>query len=293
MFDGIGDPGLTPVTVTHSPTRPMSGTGSGDRVKVVVTGGTGLLGRSVVDRLLEAGHEVRVLSRNPSGAPASLGEVQLCRGDLRDPTTLPDALSTAEVVVHCATDPRSASDVDVTGTANLVRAMHTVGVGHLVHVSIVGVDRVPMRFYRAKRQAELIVEQQPVPWTVQRATQFYPFLDRMLTRLARLPIIACPRGLRFQPIAVEDVAARLVQHVSSGPSGMAPDLGGPEVLSQKELATTWLRAHDRRRLLVPVPLPGTIGRAFRDGGNLCPDHASHGMTWREYVAAAGGVGAAR
>jgi uncharacterized protein YbjT (DUF2867 family) len=262
-------------------------------VNVVVTGGTGLLGRCVVEQLLAARHEVRVLSRDPSGAPAGLGEAQLCHGDLRDPSSLPDALSTAQVVVHCATDPRSATDVDVTGTANLVRAMHTVGVGHLVHVSIVGVDRVPIRLYRAKRQAELIVEEQHVPWTIQRATQFHPFLHRMLTQTARLPLIPCPRGLRFQPIAVEDVAARLVQHVASGPSGMAPDLGGPEVLSQKELATTWLRAHGRHRLLVPVPLPGSVGRAFREGANLCPDQASDGITWREYVAGGRGVAAAR
>jgi uncharacterized protein YbjT (DUF2867 family) len=259
-------------------------------VKVLVTGGTGLLGRSVVGRLLAAGHEVRVLSRNPSGAPAGLGGADVCRGDLRDPASLPAALSTVEVVVHCATDSRSATDVDIAGTATLARAAAAAGVGHLVHVSIVGVDRVPIRFYRAKREAETTIEEQSIPWTIQRATQFHPFVDGMLARSARLPFIACPRGLRFQPIAVQDVADRLVQHVASGPSGRAPDLGGPQVLSQKELAATWLRARGQRRLLVPVPLPGKLGRAFGDGANLCPEHASGGVSWSDYLDARYGGG---
>jgi uncharacterized protein YbjT (DUF2867 family) len=140
-------------------------------MKVVVTGGTGLLGRSVVEQLLAAGHHVRVLSRDPTRSHVRPGAAEVCRGDLRDPATLTDALSTAEVVVHCATDPRAATQVDLAGTENLVRAMHDVGVAHLVHVSIVGVDRVPIRFCRAKREVESIVEGQRVPRTIQRATR--------------------------------------------------------------------------------------------------------------------------
>jgi uncharacterized protein YbjT (DUF2867 family) len=164
--------------------------------------------------------------------------------------------------------------------------MQAAGVGHLVQVSIVGVDRIPIRFYRTKRQAELVVEQQSVPWTIQRAAQFHQFIDRMLRTSARLPVLPTPRGLRFQPIAVEDVAAVLVQHVANGPAGMAPPVGGPEILTHGQLATTWLRAHGRRRVLVPVPLPGKVGRAFRDGANLSPDHRSRGVRWQSYLDAA-------
>jgi uncharacterized protein YbjT (DUF2867 family) len=251
-------------------------------MKVLVPGGTGLLGRAVVAGLVGAGHEVRVLSRDPSRVVAS-PHVEVRRGDLRDPESLTAAMAGVDVVVNCATDPRSAQDVDVAGTANLATAMQAGAVGHLVQVSIVGVDRIPLRFYRSKRQAELVVEQQGVPWTIQRATQFHQFIDTMLGMSARLPVVPTPRGLRFQPIAVEDLAARLVQHVADGPAGMAPSLGGPEVLTHGELATTWLRAHGRRRVLLPVPLPGKLGRAFREGANLSPEHRSHGMTWQEYL----------
>lgn len=250
---------------------------------VLVPGGTGLLGQAVVQALLAGDHEVRVLSRDPSRASARRADVELHRGDLRDAESLAPALSGVDAVVNCATDLRSPADVDLAGTANLAHAMQAVGAGHLVQVSIVGVDRVPLGFYRIKRQAEQVVEEQDVPWTIQRFTQFHPFVDDLVARSARLPVVPAPRGLRFQPIAVEDAAARLVHHVGTGPARRAPDLGGPEVLTLGELATTWLRAQGRRRPVLPVPFPGRLGRAFKAGANLSPDHSSSGTTWQQYV----------
>ena len=258
-------------------------------LNVVVTGGTGLLGRSVVQRLVESGHQVRILSRDPSRASVTTVGVEVCRGDLRDPATLQAAISSAEVVVHCASDFGSAQDVDVAGTRNLLEAAGGVGVGHLVYVSIVGVDRIPLKYYRAKREAEVLIENQGVPWTIQRATQFHPFIETLLAGTARLPLMICPKGLRFQPIGVDQVAGRLGEHVAAGPSGMADDLGGPEVLTYKDLASTWLSAVGRRRPLVQVPLLGRVGRALREGANLCPDHASGGPTWQQYLDATHGA----
>jgi uncharacterized protein YbjT (DUF2867 family) len=249
---------------------------------VLVTGGTGLLGRVVVHRLRAAGCQVRVLTRNPSRATAVAG-AELFPGDLRDPASLRRALSFAQVVVHCASDIQSAHDVDVSGTLSLIKAMRDLEVGHLVYVSIVGVDRLPIRYYRAKRDVEAIIQSHGVPWTIQRTTQFHPFIETMLSRSARFPLIACPRGLRYQPIAVEEVADRLVHHVGAGPVGMAEDLGGPEVLPVRALASSWLSTTGRRRLLLPVPFPGALGRQFRAGANLCPGQASAGLTWQQYL----------
>ena len=258
-------------------------------MNIPVTGGTGVLGRAVVDRLVAAGHRVRVLSRDPSRAPVA-HNVELCAGDLRRLTSLRPAMSDVEVVVHCASDVRSSEKVDIAGTANLIAAMRGLDVGHLVYVSIVGVDRIPIKYYRAKRDVESIIENQSVPWTIQRATQFHPFVAEMLTKSARKPFIACPTGLRFQPVAVEGVADRLVQHVAAGAVGRAADLGGPEVLTLHDLASTWLSTtRRRRRLLLPVPFPGASGRAFKDGANLCPGQSSGGLTWTQYLDGIDGV----
>lgn len=252
-------------------------------MNVLVTGGSGVLGRCVVDRLVAAGHRVRVLSRDPSRSSAA-HDVELCAGDLRGLASLRPALSGVETVVHCASAVRSPDEVDVAGTWNLVEAMRGLDVGHLVYVSIVGVDRIPIKYYRAKRDVESIVENQSVPWTIQRATQFHPFVAEMLARSARWPFIACPTGLRFQPIAVEQVANRVAQHVEAGAAGKAADLGGPEVLTFHDLASTWLSATGRRRRpLLPVPFPGAAGRAFEDGANLCPGQSSAGPTWTQFL----------
>ncbi|WP_122263135.1 SDR family oxidoreductase [Ornithinimicrobium cerasi] len=252
---------------------------------ILVTGGTGVLGRCVVGRLVAAGHRVRVLSRDPSRS-STVHDVDLCAGDLRELASLRPALSEVDVVVHCASDARSPEAVDVAGTSNLVAALRGLDVGHLVYVSIVGVDRIPIRYYRAKRDVEAIIENQGVPCTIQRATQFHPFVAEMLARSARRPFIACPTGLRFQPIAVEQVANRVAQHVEAGAAGKAADLGGPEVLTLHHLASTWLSAAGRRpRPLLPVPFPGAVGRAFKDGANLCPEQSSRGLTWTQYLEA--------
>lgn len=243
-------------------------------MNVLVTGGTGLLGRAAVNKLVAAGHHVRILTRDPSLATAA-HDVELCAGDLRRLDSLPPAMSGVEVVVHCASDVRSADEVDVAGTENLIAAMRGLDVGHLVYVSIVGVDRIPLQYYRAKRDAESIIEDQDVPWTIQRATQFHPFVAEMLNRSARMPFIACPKGLRFQPIAVDQVADRLLQHVTAGAVGRAPDL--------HDLASTLLSVARRRRPLLPVPFPGAAGTAFKAGANLCPGQVSGGLTWAQYL----------
>ena len=121
----------------------------------------------------------------------------------------------------------------MTGTRRLVDAALHAGSPQLMYVSIVGVDRIPWRYYGAKLDAERLVASSGLPWTIQRATQFHPFLSAMLDRLARPPVLVAPRSFRFQPVDPADVADRLVQHVASGAVGRAPDFGGPEVLSRR------------------------------------------------------------
>jgi uncharacterized protein YbjT (DUF2867 family) len=257
--------------------------------RVLVTGGTGVLGRPTVQQLVAAGHDVGVLSRGASpfgptpAGPAGTGPVRVL-GDLVDGRGLTEALAGVDAVVHCATDPRSARAVDVAGTERLVRAANETGRRpHLVFVSIVGVDRIPWSYYRAKHRAEEVVQAAGLPWTVQRATQFHPFVAHMLWQLARTPVMALPRGFRFQPMAASDLAARLVSHVANGPAGPAAPLGGPQVLDLGYLARSWMQATGLRRRLLALPVPGRVSAAFRAGANLCPDHAEGTGSWEQFL----------
>jgi len=246
--------------------------------EILVTGGTGVLGRRVVDRLRSAGREVRVLSR--SGRPGTV------RGDLLTGAGLDGAVDGIDTMIHCASNPyRKTRRTDVGGTELLLQAAARAGVSHVVFISIVGVDRNPYYpYFRVKLDAEREIERSPVPWTILRATQFHDLILRMFRLLDRLPaVMPIPRGLLFQPIDVGETADRLVELALSPPAGRVPDVGGPEVLTSTELARAYLETTGREKRIVELPLPGRAARAWHEGSQLCPDRAYGRIRWEEFL----------
>ena len=230
---------------------------------ILVTGGTGTLGRAVVRKLTEAGRDVRVLSRRTGG-------------DLVTGKGLTTALADVETVVHLATTLRGRRDV--TATRNLVDA--ATDIRHLVFISIVGIDRIPIGYYRGKLAAEQIVAERP--HTILRATQFHDLIRTLLAGAAKLPIMPIPK-VRAQPIDVRDVAARLTELATGDPQGRVADIGGPEIKPLRELAEEYLRATGKRRPKVQVSLPGKAFRGYREGGNLVPGAPVGTITFERYL----------
>jgi uncharacterized protein YbjT (DUF2867 family) len=99
-----------------------------------------------------------------------------------------------------------------------------------------------------------------------------------------LPIIVVPKGFRMQLLDVGEVADRMMSLVEAGPSGRAPDMGGPEAISAVDAFRDWFRVIGKRRLVVSLPIPGKIGRSLREGGNLTPAHADGKITWAQWLA---------
>lgn len=249
---------------------------------LLVTGGTGTLGRLIVPRLAEAGRTVRVLSRTPREPAADA--VHHVTADLRAadaPDRLDAALDGVEVVLHLAGGPKG----DGEATTALAQAASRAGVKHLVHISAIGADRVPIAWFRMKLAAEEAVTGSGVPWTILRAAQFHDLVLKTATAMARLPVVPVLGGLRFQPVDARDVAARLTELVAGEPAGLVSDLAGPRIIPMGELLRTYLRAAGKRRPLLPVRMPGKAGRAYRDGANLTVDGADLGtLTWEEFLA---------
>ncbi len=227
---------------------------------ILVTGGTGVLGRAVVAALTEP----RVLSRRPSTDP------RYVRGDLATGAGLAEALDGVETVIHCATTMRGNGDVAITK-----RLVDATADRHLVFVSIVGIDRIRLPYYRGKLAAEAVVARRP--HTILRATQFHDLVRTLLAGAAKLPVMPVP-AIRVQPVDVRDVAARLVELATGEPRGRAPDFGGPAPVAMAGLAAEYLAATGRRRRLLRVPVPGA---AFRDGANLAGGGT---ITFGEYLA---------
>jgi uncharacterized protein YbjT (DUF2867 family) len=253
---------------------------------ILVTGGTGTLGSLVVPRLRDANCTVRVLSRHSREPGAGIGFVT---GDLATGKGIEAAVEGAEIIVHLA----GSSKGDEDKTRHLVQAASRAGVRHLVYISVVGADRIPVvsgvdramfGYFASKLAAERVVADSGLPWTTLRATQFHDLLLTTARKLARLPLIPVPARFRFQPIDADEVAARLAELALGTPRGLVPDMAGPQVYGMAELLREYLRARRKHRLIVPVRLPGRAARAFRAGANLAPDRAVGRLTWEEFLA---------
>ncbi|OEJ31102.1 SDR family oxidoreductase [Streptomyces subrutilus] len=242
---------------------------------ILVTGGTGNLGSLVTARLRVAGHEVRVLSRHAAEHPV----------DLRDGSGLDAAMAGVEVVVHCASSPRGG---DEKAARHLIGAARRAGtVRNLVYISIVGVDVVPLGYYKSKLRVERLLEESGLGVTILRTTQFHDLVAQLVDTAAKLPVVPLPSGVRVQPIAVEEVADRLAELAVPTPSGRVPDMGGPEIATLPDLGRTYLAATRRRRRVVPLPLWGKAYAGFKRGGNLAPSHATGRGTFAQYAARRG------
>ena len=247
---------------------------------VLVTGGTGPLGREVAARLEDGGSRVRRMSRRGAG-PGGV------RGDLATGRDLSMALAGAEVVVHAATGIRDRAhwEVDVAGTRRLVQAVDRDRLRHLVYVSIVGVDRIPYGYYHAKYAAEQVLLASGLPVTLLRITQFHDFVDQLLATARRGPVLPVPMGWRLQPVDVAEAAAHTAEVAAGPPAGDVVEYGGPEELTAAEVARAWAAAREPNAHVVATPVPGRLSAAVRDGGAL-PTRGTRGRrTYAEHLRA--------
>lgn len=250
-------------------------------MRVLLTGASGNLGRAATTHLVERGHEVMALSRRagrawPDGVHGMA--VDLLTDDLAP------AVGRADVVLHAASNTgRGMGRGDPEATRRLMAAARASGVGHLLFVSIVGIDRVPLPYYRRKLAQEALLAASGLPCTVFRATQFHEGIGGILTVVERWPLAPLPLGWLMQPVAVAEAAARAVELLEEGPCGRAPDFGGPEILTVGEMAAVWRQARGGPRAMA-LPLPGRLARALRRGLATTPVHREGRRTWSEYVA---------
>ena len=227
-------------------------------MKIAVAGGTGTVGRPTVDAVRASGHEAVVLSRAEgvdlfagSGIDAALAGVDA-------------VIDTANVSTLTAAD---ATSFYTTATGNLIAAARRAGVGHVVLLSIVGIDRIPYDYYAGKVAQERVVEASAVPWTIVRATQFHEFAAQLYQRAKLGPLHIAPRA-RVQPIAAAEVGAHLATVAADPAQGRARDIGGPREERLDEMVRAYARHQGRRGWIPSVSLPGAQMKGMRAGDAL-------------------------
>jgi uncharacterized protein YbjT (DUF2867 family) len=249
---------------------------------VLVTGGTGALGREVVTQLRDAGHRARIFSRTPGAGD------DWVQGDLVTGAGLELAVKDVDAIVHTASDavhPRRYNATDVLGTRRLLAMAREAGVRHAVYISIVGMEGINFPYYKSKLAAEAVMRENIVPWSILRATQFHTLMELFLDGMSRLPRLATvPFKWQFQPVDTTDVARRLVEVVTQQPAGMLPEFGGPEVRTFKSLAESWLAVRKPTKRLVNLWVPLKFGQQWAAGRLLCPDHRDGAVTFEQYLA---------
>lgn len=225
-------------------------------MRLAVVGGTGLVGSKVVARARQAGIDAVIVARSAG--------VDLTTGDGLD-AALAGCDAVVDVVNKVTIRKRSAVRFFATATDNLVAAAQRAGIGHLVTLSIVGSDVVDLGYYFGKRAQERRVRAGATPWTVVRATQFFEFPVPLLA--GRTPLAVVPRMLS-QPVAADDVAALLLRTASETPRHDIVEIAGPRTEKMVEMARRIAAARRLRRLVVPVSIPGKVGKAMSGGGLL-------------------------
>lgn len=253
---------------------------------ILVTGGTGTLGRALVPRLVDAGHTVRVLSRSPQRPRDG---VEYFLGDMESGQGIDAAVSGVETVIHGAGSAKG----DSVKAGHLVDSLIRAGeVRHLVYISVVGadttpfasrIDRATLGYFEEKRKSELIIANSGIPFTTLRATQFHDFIAAFSEMGMKLPVIPSFAGFSYQPVDVREVAERLVELSLGEASGFVPAIGGPRIYPMEDLVRSCVRATGHRRLILPMHIPGKAAKAQRDGANLAPDRTVGRRTFEEFL----------
>jgi uncharacterized protein YbjT (DUF2867 family) len=252
-------------------------------MRIAVVGGTGTFGKLAVQELKARGHDVVTLSRNaPSGADAA----EHRRVDVTTGDGLPAALEGIELVVDAANVPgggKRARAVLVDGTRRVFEAAGTAGVSRYVLISIVGIERVPLGYYKLKIEQEgILAGGSGVAVTILRATQFHQLLDMAFGATSRLGFVPSA-SFPLQPVDPLEVATALADGIGDGPWDGTREFAGPEIRPLGELARAWRRGRGKSRLALPVWLPGKLGSGLRAGGLTSADAPKGKVTFEEWL----------
>ena len=224
-------------------------------MKIVVIGGSGLIGKRLVNKLRQHGHEVLAASPS-SGVNTVTGE------------GLAEALAGAQVVVDVANAPDWEDNAVLaffeTSGRNLLAAAAAAGVGHHVALSVVGTDRLlASGYFRAKMAQEKLIKASPIPYTIVRATQFYEFVGNIAQLATAGQTVRLPPVL-MQPIAADDVAAVLADVALAEPLNGMFELAGPEPIRQDDLVRQFLKATGDARTVIADPKALYYGLTVND-----------------------------
>ncbi|MES2428425.1 MAG: NAD(P)H-binding protein [Bacteroidota bacterium] len=249
---------------------------------ILITGGTGALGREIIEQLLNADRQISVITTKDNvNLPVA---VNVVKADITDPESIQEIVDHSDIIIHCASNPPYAQFVDLEGSRNLLSAVNKSKIKHFIYVSIAGVDNSEFSYYKIKYEVELLIGSLGIPFTILRATQFHDFvLNRMIKPYDIGTCLKVPAGLKFQSIEISEVAQKIVDLTFTGPKNGTVIIGGPQILTIEKMGQTYLDIWSKKYKLETEIMEGERFDMLRSGINLCKEHTFGIKTWEQFL----------
>jgi uncharacterized protein YbjT (DUF2867 family) len=246
--------------------------------EILVTGSTGCLGRAVCKGLQKQGLDYSIATRRKDDGNHPSLYLNLDNG-----YGIREAVKDRRVILHLASDKKH-PDNDVRGIQAILKEMKkSRSKAHLIYISIVGVDQVPMRYFKQKWLSEQQIAASGIFYSTLRATQFHEYINELMTSFLRWPIGVLPKQIPIQPIDVELVANTLVAMVEEAPLGKTKSMGGPEVLNMGEAAEIWMKCRNKNKPVLNLPFWGSAAGKLNSGALLSNEITYAGKTWEQWL----------
>lgn len=246
--------------------------------EILVTGGTGFLGNAVCDLFDQHNISYTIATHRRVCMKDNRIFMDLASGE-----GIEDAVRGKKVILHLASDKTHPAN-DIKGTRALLDKLQYLEQDtHLIYISIVGVDKLRLPYFKEKWQVEKDIMQSGQLYSILRATQFHKYIEQILHQFLKWPAAILPKQVLIQPVNVAPVAAALFLMSQNPATCKTENLGGKQVLSLADAATIWLKHRNRKKLIFNFPLVGAAGKNLKAGALTCEDQPGTGITWGEWL----------
>jgi uncharacterized protein YbjT (DUF2867 family) len=244
-----------------------------------VTGATGVLGSALLDQLTRHEYKVKITSRSK---PENIGPFEWVYSDLSSGEGIEEAVQGVDVIIHAATSPvKNSKIVEVSSFEEFLSKINHIN--HFIYPSIVGIDEIPFKYYKLKYEAEDLLKNSSIPYTIVRATQFHNFVENLFLSKPLFNRYVVPGNIKFQSVDVSEFANRLIGLVDKGPQGRTDDFGGPEVMTLKDMAELKIKINSESNKVLSFSMPGELYRALKDGKNTNDNQKMGKITFKDYL----------
>ncbi|WP_335966698.1 NAD(P)H-binding protein [Galbibacter sp. PAP.153] len=251
--------------------------------KILLTGGTGQLGRMLLKQIDYEDFHIDILTRNK--IIDTIKNVGHLNADLTKVETLSPLRLGYDIIIHCASDPKNSESIDIQGTQNLLKSIKGDRTKNFIYISIVGVDKSTFPYYRNKLKTEKLIVNSGIPYTILRITQFHDFIyDRILsTTRSEDELTTAPDGLKFQSIDLIDVCGEILGLLKIKATNSTIQIGGPEILKISDITKNYQEVIRPEKKISLIPPHNDFQKLFTTGINLCPNHKTGKITWRDFL----------